>query len=75
MSFGNLGLPEILLIAVVLLLLFGAKRLPEIGRSLGKGIIEFKKSVTGADEDAKLGKGDSEIGQVDAPPKQREEAK
>lgn len=75
MSFGNLGLPEILLIAVVLLLLFGAKRLPEIGRSLGKGIIEFKKSVTGADEDSKLGPGDSEIGQVDAPPKQREEAK
>lgn len=38
---------HILLIVVVLLLLFGAKRLPEIGRSLGTGMREFKQSVTG----------------------------
>ena len=42
---GNLGMPEILLIMVIALLVFGAKRLPEIGSSLGKGIREFKKSM------------------------------
>lgn len=44
--FGNLGFTEILLILVVVLLLFGAKRLPEIGASFGKGIREFKKSIS-----------------------------
>ena len=43
--FGNIGMPEILVILVVVLLLFGAKRLPEIGSSMGKGIREFKKSI------------------------------
>ena len=42
MNFGNMGFMEILLILVVVLLLFGAKRLPEIGSSMGKGIREFK---------------------------------
>ncbi|HSE53871.1 MAG TPA: twin-arginine translocase TatA/TatE family subunit, partial [Gemmatimonadales bacterium] len=41
--FGNLGMPEILLILVVVLLVFGAKRLPEVGSSIGKGIREFKR--------------------------------
>lgn len=44
--FGNLGFPEIMLILVVVLLLFGAKRLPEVGSSIGKGIREFKRSLT-----------------------------
>jgi sec-independent protein translocase protein TatA len=39
--FGNLGLPELLIIMVVILLLFGAKRIPEIAGSMGKGIREF----------------------------------
>ena len=43
--FGGLGMWEIMLIFLVVLLLFGAKRLPEIGSSLGKGIREFKSSV------------------------------
>ena len=43
--FGGLGMWEIILIFLVALLLFGAKRLPEIGSSLGKGIREFKSSV------------------------------
>jgi sec-independent protein translocase protein TatA len=42
--FQNLGFTEILLILVVVLLLFGAKRLPEIGSSFGKGIREFQNS-------------------------------
>lgn len=43
--FGGLGLPEILLILLVVLLVFGAGRLPEVGRSLGKAISEFKKGM------------------------------
>lgn len=44
---GNIGAPEIILLLLVALLLFGAKRLPEIGRSLGHGMREFKDAVTG----------------------------
>ena len=43
--FGGLGMGELVVIFLVVLLLFGAKRLPEIGSSLGKGIREFKSSV------------------------------
>ncbi len=52
MGFGPIGLPQILIILLIVLLIFGAKRLPEIGSSLGKGIRSFKSSVTG-EEDAK----------------------
>jgi sec-independent protein translocase protein TatA len=45
-----IGFPELIVLVVVLLLIFGPKRLPEIGRSLGKGMREFKDSVTGKDE-------------------------
>ena len=41
---------ELVLILLVLLLVFGAKRLPEMGRSLGKGMREFKDSVSGMDD-------------------------
>jgi sec-independent protein translocase protein TatA len=41
--FRNLGLPEILVILLVLILLFGAKRIPDLARSLGKSLSEFKK--------------------------------
>lgn len=44
--FGNLGFGEIMMILVVLLLVFGARRLPEIGSSFGKGIREFKRSLS-----------------------------
>lgn len=43
--FGGLGIGEIILIFIVVLLLFGAKRIPEIGSALGKGIREFKGSL------------------------------
>ena len=49
MNFGNMGFLEIFLILVVVLLLFGAKRIPEIAQSMGKGIREFKKSVSDVD--------------------------
>ena len=43
--FGNLGPTEIILIVIALLVLFGAKKLPEIGKSFGKGLREFKKAT------------------------------
>ena len=46
--FGNLGFPELIIIMVVILLLFGAKRIPEIAGSMGKGIREFKKNINDA---------------------------
>ncbi len=45
---GNLGFPEIMIILIIVLLLFGAKRIPEIAGSMGKGIKEFKKNINEA---------------------------
>lgn len=53
---GSLGWPEILLIALVVVLLFGARRLPEIGKGLGEGIRSFRSAMKGEDE-AGQGKG------------------
>jgi sec-independent protein translocase protein TatA len=47
---GWLGPWEIVILVLVLLLVFGPKRIPEIGRGLGKGMREFKDSVTGKEE-------------------------
>ncbi len=47
---GNLGFTEIMIILLVVLLLFGARRLPEVGASIGKGIREFKRSLTDTQE-------------------------
>jgi sec-independent protein translocase protein TatA len=44
---GFIGIQEIVLLVVLLLLIFGAKRLPDLGRSLGGGMREFKDGVTG----------------------------
>lgn len=57
--FGNIGPGEMVFILLVLLLVFGAKRLPEIGSSLGRGIREFKRSMTDIQQ---------EINRPDAPP-------
>jgi sec-independent protein translocase protein TatA len=43
--FGKLGLPELLIILVIVILIFGANRLPEIGRGIGKGIRNFKDAT------------------------------
>jgi sec-independent protein translocase protein TatA len=45
MPFGNIGPLELIFLMVFLLLIFGAKRLPELGSGIGKGIREFKKSM------------------------------
>jgi len=47
---GSIGLGELLVVLVVVLILFGAGRLPEMGRALGKGIREFKKEASGHSE-------------------------
>ena len=48
--FGQIGWPQLLIVLVIVLVIFGAKRLPEVARSLGSGVREFKDSVTGKDE-------------------------
>jgi sec-independent protein translocase protein TatA len=50
-GFGSLGLPEILLILVLVMLIFGASRIPELGRGLGAGIKNFKKAIKGEEEE------------------------
>ena len=44
--FGSIGAPELILIFIVALLIFGPRKLPELGRALGKGISEYRKATT-----------------------------
>jgi len=53
---GRFGVPELVLIFLILLLVFGASKLPEIARSLGQSIKEFKKTMN---KDEKSDKGDN----------------
>ena len=75
MNFGNLGFMEILLILVVVLLLFGARRLPEIGASFGKSIKEFKKGISDVDRTLKEETRDSLPPRSAEPLRQDEEAR
>jgi sec-independent protein translocase protein TatA len=55
----NLGFKEILLIVLIILILFGAKRIPEVMKAMGQGLKEFKKAskdITGDDDDASASK-------------------
>lgn len=76
--FGNLGMWEMLIILFIVMLLFGARRLPEIGGSLGKGIREFKGSLKEVENELKeIGSSDTtnddvakqEEGQKEAQPR------
>ncbi len=72
----NLGFGEIFLILVLVLLLFGAKRIPEIAQSMGKGIREFKRSVTDVDREIRGPERDRDyrsdrLNAADAPPAPR----
>lgn len=53
MNFGNLGFTELLMILVIVLVLFGARKVPEIGASIGKGIREFKKNISDVDREVR----------------------
>ena len=48
---GNIGFGELIVILLIVLLVVGAKRLPDIGRSLGESVREFKKGMRGDDDD------------------------
>jgi sec-independent protein translocase protein TatA len=51
--FGGIGVQELLLILLIILILFGAKRIPEIARGLGKSVSEFKKGVKEIEDEVK----------------------
>lgn len=58
----DIGMPELILIFIVALLVFGPKRLPELGRTIGKGMAEFKKAMYGIKEQM-----DSELHDIKEP--------
>lgn len=62
----NLGFTEIMVLLVVALLVFGAKRLPEMGASMGKGIREFKRSLTETQDAVMKGDDHANDGRLDA---------
>lgn len=49
--FGTIGTPEIIIIAIAILLLFGGKKIPELMKGIGKGIKSFKEGVKGIEDD------------------------
>jgi len=51
---GGLGMPELIVLLLILVLLFGASKLPQIGRGLGEGIRNFKKGVKSDDDPERL---------------------
>ena len=61
--FGNLGAGEIILILLVILILFGAKKIPELARGIGKGMSEFKKGLKDVEDEIKTA--DSESKKID----------
>ena len=69
---GNIGVTEILIIALVALLLFGAGRIADIGKGLGQGIKNFKQGIREADE---LDKPSASDEKKDAAPVEKKEAK
>lgn len=48
--FGSLGVPELLLILVIVIIIFGANKLPQLGRGLGEGLRNFKESIKSGEE-------------------------
>lgn len=57
---GNLGTGEIVIIAIIVLLLFGGKKIPELMKGIGKGVRNFKDGVKGLEDDIKLDDTDPE---------------
>ncbi|WP_080904174.1 twin-arginine translocase TatA/TatE family subunit [Parabacteroides sp. Marseille-P3160] len=57
---GNLGTGEIIIIAIIVLLLFGGKKIPELMKGIGKGVKNFKDGVKGLEDDIKVDDTDSD---------------
>jgi twin arginine-targeting protein translocase, TatA/E family len=57
---GNLGTGEIVIIAIMVLLLFGGKKIPELMKGIGKGVKNFKDGVKGLEDDIKIDNNDTE---------------
>ena len=81
MNFGNFGFTEMLMLLVIVLVLFGARRVPEIGASIGKGIREFKRNISDMDRQIREPERDvrsDRLGAADplaAPPARDEESR
>ncbi|MGD8781501.1 MAG: twin-arginine translocase TatA/TatE family subunit [Ignavibacteria bacterium] len=58
--FGSLGAGEIILIVIAILILFGAKKIPEFAKGIGKGMKEFKKAVKEVEDDIQISENSSE---------------
>ena len=67
MKFGGIGIPELLIILVVILLIFGPKNLPKLGKSLGKTVRNVREGMNEKDEPAPVEAVDDEPEQVDEP--------
>ena len=59
--FGSIGTPELLVIMLVILLLFGSKRLPELAKGIGKGVRQFKKAMEEVKDEIDLSDIDKEL--------------
>ena len=67
MNFGNFGFTEMLMLLVIVLVLFGARRVPEIGASIGKGIREFKRNISDVDRQIREPERDTRTERLSAP--------
>jgi len=67
MNFGNFGFTEMLMLLVIVLVLFGARRVPEIGASIGKGIREFKRNISDVDRQIREPEPESRPERIAAP--------
>lgn len=78
MNFGNFGFTELLMVLVIVLVLFGARRVPEIGASIGKGIREFKRNINDVGNQVTAGETDARTERLASPPpapRQEDEAR
>ena len=72
--FGKIGMQELVLILALALIIFGPRKLPEIGRSIGQGLREFKKATTEIQKSVSLDEGEGEKEKVQAGEKEKMQA-
>jgi sec-independent protein translocase protein TatA len=70
MAMPNVGPMELLVVGIIALIVLGPKRLPEVGRSLGKGLREFKDSMAGITDDEEEKKAQAEVEQQQSQPQE-----